>query len=58
MDGYPIKRAEIANKEEEIIDWLDDNFLLDENETFKTARNNDFKMKFYNCLIIFLLFLF
>ena len=58
MYGYPIKRVEIANKEEEIIDWLDDNFLLDENETFKTARNNDFKMKFYNCLIIFLLFLF
>ena len=58
MDGYPIKGAEIANKEEDIIDWLDDNFDLDENETFKTTRNNDFKMKFNNCLIIFLLFLF
>ena len=58
MDGYPIKGAEIANKEEEIIDWLDDNFDLDENETFIPTRNNDYKIKFNNFLIIFLLFLF
>ena len=55
---YPIKGAEIANKEEDIIDWLDDNFDLDENETFIPTRNNDFKIKFKNSLIIFLLLLF
>ena len=58
MDGYPIKGSEIANKEEDIIDWLDENFDLDENETFIPTRNNDFKIKFKNSLIIFLLFLF
>ena len=58
MDGYPIKGSEIANKEEDIIDWLDENFDLDENETFIPTRNNDFKIKFKNSLIIFLLLLF
>ena len=58
MDGYPIKGSEIANKEEDIIDWLDENFDLDENETFIPTRNNDFKITFKNSLIIFLLFLF
>ena len=58
MDGYPIKGSEIANKEEDIIDWLDENFDLDENETYIPTRNNDFKIKFKNSLIIFLLLLF
>ena len=58
MDGYPIKGSEIANKEEDIIDWLDENFDLDENETFIPTRNSDFKIKFKNSLIIFLLLLF
>ena len=59
MDGYPIKGSEIRNKEEDIIDWLDDHFDLDSNETFNPINgNNDFKIKFKNSLIIFLLFLF
>ena len=59
MDGYPIKGSEIRNKEEDVIDWLDDLFDLDSNETFiPRIANNDFKITFKNSLIIFLLFLF
>ena len=59
MDGYPIKGSEIRNKEEDVIDWLDDLFDLDSNDTFiPRISNNDFKITFKNSLIIFLLFLF
>ena len=30
-DGYPIKGGEIDNKENDIIEWLDDNFDLEYN---------------------------
>ena len=58
-EGYPINGNEIKNKEEDIIDWLDDNFDLDSNETFTTNTiNNSFNIQFKYSLIIFLLILF
>ena len=58
-DGYPIKGSEIRNKEDDIMDWLDDNFDLDSNEAFMpNTVNNSFKLKFIYSLIIFLLILF
>ena len=58
-EGYPINGNEIKNKEEDIIDWLDDNFDLYSNDTFTTnTNNNSFNIKFKYSLIIFLLILF
>ena len=58
-EGYPIKGSEIKNKEDDIIDWLDDNFDLDMNEAFiPNTINSSFKLKFIYSLIIFLLILF
>ena len=58
-EGYPINGNQIRNKEEDIIDWLDDNFDLDSNEAFfPTIINNFYIIKFKYSLIIFLLILF
>ena len=58
-DGYPIKGGEIDKKENDIIEWLDDNFDLEYNETFgfdnAINKGSTNLMKFIYLLIYFLL---
>ncbi len=56
-DGYPIKGNEIKDKEDEIIDWLDENFDLDSIEDFRPSPNTNYfkKINFKYFLLIPLL---
>ena len=56
-DGYPIKGNEIKDKEDEIIEWLDENFDLDSIEEFRASPNTNYfeKINFKYFLLISLL---
>ena len=60
-DGKPISGNQIQSEEDEIIDWLDDNFDLDSDEeispiTPKNNSNTKIKFKYYLLISLFILF--
>ena len=60
-DGKPISGNQIQSEEDEVIDWLDDNFDLDSDEgispiTPKNNSNTKIKFKYYLLISLFILF--
>ena len=60
-DGKPINGNQIQSEEDEVIDWLDDNFDLDSDEgispiTPKNNSNTKIKFKYYLLISLFILF--
>ena len=59
-DGKPINGNQIQSEEDEVIDWLDDNFDLDSDEgispiTPKNNSNTKIKFKYYLIISLFIL---
>ena len=60
-DGKPISGNQIQSEEDEVIDWLDDNFDLDSDEgispiTPKNNSNTKINFKYYLLISLFILF--
>ena len=51
-DGYAIAASKIQNKEDEVIDWLDDNFDLNSDVEFNSAQYYYNKIKYKLFLFI------
>ena len=57
-EGKPIQGSQIDKKEEEIIDWLDDNFDLESNDIYNQVLNyfRVNKFKYFFLISLFILF--
>ena len=53
-DGYAIAASKIQNKEDEVIDWLDDNFDLNSDVKFNSAHYNKIKYKLFLLICLYI----